>query len=202
MAVIDPDAPPNQRTQEVGSIVGYEPDRSIRVEPLVDLEWSRAVEPTGPIGAARRPSQTRRAWIHRAPESQVVALYESARKVVTDLVAPWWLRALSSGRLSSRLGGFAVEDQVSDLLDQRTGWMYMPWTGPGEDGYWEYVPSETTPGGPYVPTTLVYTDRHSGWLDVYPAHPGHHSQPTPIAVPGPAGLRVRLGDLEATRPSP
>jgi hypothetical protein len=202
MAVIDPDAPPNQRTQEVGSIVGYEPDRPIRVEPLVDLEWSRAVEPTGPIGSARRPSQTRRAWIHRAPESQVVALYESARLVVTELVAPWWLRALSSGRLSSRLGGFAVEDQVSDLLEQRTGWMYMPWTGPGEDGYWEYVPSETTPGGPFVPTTLVYTDRHPGWLDVYPAHPGNQPQPTPIAIPGPAGLRVRLADLEGNRPNP
>jgi hypothetical protein len=176
--------------------VENEPDRPIRVEPLLDLEWSRAVEPTGPIGAARRPSHVRRAWIHRAPESQVVNLYKSARKVVTEMSAPWWLRALASGRLQSRLGGFAVEDQVSDLLIARTGWFYMPWTGPGEDGYWEYLPSDrATNGRPLVPTTLLYTDRHTGWLDVIPAHAT--DVPAAVTVAGPADLRVRLPELEA-----
>src|ERR1700742_1450621 len=100
MAVLDPDAPPNARSADVAApsrdIDRYDinADRSIRVEPLIDLEWSRAVEPTGPIGAARRPSQVRRAWIHRAPESQVVNLYNSARRVVVEMSAPWWLRAL------------------------------------------------------------------------------------------------------------
>jgi hypothetical protein len=208
MAVLDPDAPPNSRSDELGpsrsdelgpsrEVRDFEPDRSIRVEPLLDLEWARAVEPTGPIGAARRPSQVRRAWIHRAPETQVVSLYNATRAVVTDMAAPWWLRALAAGRLQSRLGGFAVEDQVSDLLAARDGWFYMPWTAAGEDGYWEYLPSDrTTTGRPLIPTTLVYTDRHSGWLDVFPAHAD--GQPPPIPVAGPADLRTRLAELEAT----
>lgn len=197
MAVLDPDAPANAEAGEVSAIIDFDTDRAIRVEPLIDLEWSRAVEPTGPIGAARRPSQVRRAWIHRAPESQVVNLYNAARKVVAEMSAPWWLRALAAGRLQSRLGGFAVEDQVSDLLIARKGWFYMPWTGPGEDGYWEFVPSdEATNGRLLVPTTLVFTDRHSGWLDVLPAHA--ERAPAPIAVRGPAELRVRLDELEAT----
>jgi hypothetical protein len=197
MAVLDPDAPPSTRSGEVAPTRDFDTDRAIRVEPLIDLEWSRAVEPTGPIGAARRPSQTRRAWIHRAPESQVVNLYDTARRVVAEMSAPWWLRALAAGELSTRMGGFAVEDQVSDLLLPRPGWFYMPWTGPGEDGYWEYVPSESTNGQPLVPTTLVYTDRHNGWLDVFPAH--EEGTPNPIPVKGPAELRLRLIELEAAR---
>ena len=55
MAVLDPDAPPNRRSGEIAITHDLDPDRSIRVEPLIDLEWARAVEPTGPIGAARRP---------------------------------------------------------------------------------------------------------------------------------------------------
>jgi hypothetical protein len=197
MAVLDPDAPPDQRAEERSPAREVEPDRPIRVEPLLDLEWSRAVEPTGPIGAARRPSQTRRAWIHRAPESQVVSLYDATRAAVREMPAPWWLRALADGRLQSRHGGFAVEDQVSDVLIARTGWFYMPWTGPGEDGYWEYLPSDrTTTGRLLVPTTLLYTDRHTGWLDVIPAHAD--GQPAPIPVAGPAELRTRLDELETT----
>jgi len=196
MAVLDPDAPPNPRAEELGQ-PDDRPDRQIRVEPLLGLEWSRAVEPTGPIGAARRPSHVRRAWIHRAPEAQVINLYNSARGTVTEMSAPWWLRALAAGRLSSRLGGFAVEDQVSDLLDARPGWYYMPWTGPGEDGYWEYIPSDETSGRVRVPTTLVLTDRHTGWLDVFPAYTDR--MPDPIAVAGPAGLRGQLVELEAAR---
>jgi hypothetical protein len=208
MAVLDPDAPPGRsgldptadakRYFEDGlDAVLPRVDRSIRVEPLIDLEWSRAVEPTGPIGAARRPSQVRRAWIHRAPESQVVNLYRAARGVVGNMSAPWWLRALASGDLSTRLGGFAVEDQVSELLASRPGWFYVPWTGPGEDGYWEYVPSDHSESGrPLLPTTLVFTDRHPGWLDVVPAHA--EGSVEPIAVHGPADLRVRLPEIEST----
>jgi hypothetical protein len=219
MAVLDHDAPPDRRSRERSSdqtssdpttgVAADQPtgvardltseiDQPIRVEPLLDLEWSRAVEPTGPIGAARRPSQVRRAWIHRAPESQVVHLYDATRAAAHDLPAPWWLRALAAGRLTSRLGGFAVEDQVSDILISRSGWFYMPWTAAGEDGYWEYLPSDrTTTGRPLIPTTLVYTDRHTGWLDVFPAHAD--GQPAPIEVAGPADLRTRLTELEATR---
>jgi hypothetical protein len=209
MAVLGPDAPPGRNNGTASSdqtryvdpdgrgAVPPTVDRSIRVEPLIDLEWSRAVEPTGPIGAARRPSQVRRAWIHRAPESQVVSLYRAARGVVGNMAAPWWLRALAAGGLSTRMGGFAVEDQVSELLAPRPGWFYVPWTGPGEDGYWEYVPSdESASGRPLVPTTLVFTDRHSGWLDVVPAHA--EGSVDPIPVRGPADLRRRLPEIEAT----
>jgi hypothetical protein len=213
MAVLDHDAPPERRSQERSSDLATdlatdqttgvardltsEAEQPIRVEPLLDLEWSRAVEPTGPIGAARRPSGVRRAWIHRAPESQVVNLYNATRAVARDLPAPWWLRALAAGRLSSRLGGFAVEDQVSDILIARSGWFYMPWTAAGEDGYWEYLPSDRTSAGrPLIPTTLLFTDRHAGWLDVIPAHAD--GQPAPIPVAGPAELRTRLTELEET----
>ncbi|HEX4226425.1 MAG TPA: hypothetical protein VHZ97_28945 [Pseudonocardiaceae bacterium] len=170
--------------------------RPIRVEPLLDLEWSRAVEPTGPIGAARRPSQTRRAWIHRAPEADVVSLYQRVLATGVQVNAPWWLRALAGGTLQSRMGGFAIEDQVSEVLDRRAGWAYMPWAGPGEDGYWEYVPSELDAAEvPLVPTTVMFTDRHQGWLDVVLAHAGHPSA-APLPLAGPADLRSRLELLE------
>lgn len=208
MAVLDPDAPPGKNGaassaayfehEEVDSVVPAV-DRSIRVEPLINLEWSRAVEPTGPIGAARRPSQVRRAWIHRAPEGQVVSLYRAATDAFANISAPWWLRALAAGRLSTRLGGFAIEDQVSELLGSRDGWFYVPWTGPGEDGYWEYVPSDHSASGrPLVPTTLVFTDRHTGWLDVVPAHADGTVEPIPVR--GPSDLRARLPEIEAGRP--
>jgi hypothetical protein len=197
MAVADPDAllqRPATRTSlpDVNGVV-----RPIRVEPLLDLEWSRAVEPTGPIGAARRPSQTRRAWIHRAPEAEVVNLYERVLATGAQVNAPWWLRALAKEKLQSRMGGFAIEDQVSELLDRRAGWAYMPWAGPGEDGYWEYVPSELDAAElPLVPTTVMFTDRHQGWLDVVLAHAGNPTaDPMPIA--GPADLRSKLELLES-----
>jgi hypothetical protein len=41
------------------------------------------------------------------------------------------------------------------------------------------------------------TDRHTGWIDVLPAHTGR--TPNPIAVAGLAGLRSRLGEFEAVR---
>ncbi len=197
MAVADPDAllqRPATRTSlpDVAAVV-----RPIRVEPLLDLEWSRAVEPTGPIGAARRPSQARRAWIHRAPEADVLALYERVLATGAQVVAPWWLRALAAGHLQSRMGGFAIEDQVSEILDRRAGWDYMPWTGPGEDGYWEYVPSELDAADlPLVPTTVMFTDRHRGWLDVVLAHAGHPGA-DPKSIAGPADLRGKLELLEA-----
>lgn len=194
MTVLDPGAAVKPVRQTPNRVGAFPPARPVRVEPLLDLEWSRAVEPTGPISAAMRPAQTRRAWIHRAPESQVINLYSAVREVADEVPAPWWLRALAAGRLQSRLGGFAIEDQVTQVLDDRPGWMYMPWTGPGEDGYWEYVPSETETGRSRIPTMLMFTDRHSGWLDVIPAY--SERAPEPIAIAGPADLRAQLPELE------
>lgn len=170
------------------------PSRRLRVEPMLQLDWFRAIEPTGPVGAARRPAQTRRAWIHRAPEGEVVKLFLTTRAALDDVPAPWWLRALAEGEIRSRIGGFAIEDQVGDILDSRSGWAYVPWTGPGEDGYWEYLPSETSTGTRLVPTTVVLTDRHSGWLDAVAAH--EDTPPAPRPINGLAELRTRIGELE------
>jgi hypothetical protein len=127
----------------------------------------------------------------------VVSLFEAVRATGAQVSAPWWLRALAAGRLQSRMGGFAIEDQVSELLDRRAGWAYMPWAGAGEDGYWEYVPSELDAADlPLVPTTVLFTDRHQGWLDVVLAHASRLPEPMPLA--GPADLRVKLEMLEGS----
>jgi hypothetical protein len=195
MTVLDPDVPIDERPtrSRVSDQNNGPTGRSIRVEPLLDLEWHRAVEPVGPIGAALRPAQTRRSWIHRAPESQVLNLYNAVRSVIDEFAAPWWLHALAAGQLQSRLGAFAVEDQITQVLDSRPDWAYMPWTGPGEDGYWEYVPDDLDTS--VVPTTIMFTARHPGWLDLIPAH----TSDTPferVPIGGAADLRARIEQLE------
>ena len=180
---------------------GYKPrpetadGSAVRVEALPALEWSMAVEPAaGP--AADVPEQARRAWIHHAPVEQVLMLYRQARAAAEQVPAPWWLRALERGALPSRDAGFAVEDRVSALLSRRAGWVYVPWADVGEDGYWEFVPSEAdaVDGEPAVPTTIVHTDRHAGWVDVLPMHRG--PDPVPVAVAGADDLRVRFYEIE------
>jgi hypothetical protein len=171
-------------------------DDVLHVEPLAGLEWSHAVELAGGTRPVTAPADIRRAWIHRAPESRVLTLYRAVLDTEPDAPAPWWLRALHHGRLHSRDAGFAVEDEVADLLGGRPGWVYMPWAGSGEDGYWEYAPSETTPHGPAVPTTVLLTHRHPGWIDVLPAH--RDGAVPPVAVAGVDDLRARLDELEST----
>ncbi|MBB5960573.1 hypothetical protein FHS29_007201 [Saccharothrix tamanrassetensis] len=164
---------------------------ALRVEPMMALEWSHAIEPAGAAGIATAPAQTRRAWIHRADEQQVLTLY---RAVGGNAPAPWWLRALDRGRLPSRAAGFAVEDEVSDLLASRPGWVFVPWATEGEVGYWEYVPSESGVYGPAEPTTVQFTDRHPGWVDLIPAHRGPGLR-RPVEFT-PAELREQIDDLE------
>jgi hypothetical protein len=168
--------------------------KNVRVEPMATLEWSQAVEPAGVPGDAAGPEDIRRAWIHRAPERQVVGLYRVLSQFEPELPAPWWLRALAAGGLSTRKAAFRMEDEAAELLAARPGWIYVPW----EDGYWEYVPSEVYAAGeaPTVPTTVLFTARHRGWLDVLPAHRG--AAPKRIAVRGLDDLRSRLDDIEAT----
>ena len=168
--------------------------KQVRVEPMATLEWSQAVELAGMPQNAAGPADIRRAWIHRAPERQVLGLYRVLTKFEPDLPAPWWLRALSAGGLPSRKAAFRLEDEVGELLAARPGWVYVPW----DEGYWEYVPSEAFAAGeaPTVPTTVLFTARHRGWLDVLPAHRG--TAPKRLAVRGPEDLRTRLDDIEAT----
>jgi hypothetical protein len=171
--------------------------RRPRLEPLVGLEWSQAIELPRAVASATKPAEMRRAWIHRAPEEQVLALFRATAATGLPVPAPWWLRAVATGVLPSRPDGFRVEDRVAQLLAHRPGWEYVPWAADGESGYWEFVPSENGPEGHAVPTTILHTDRHPGWIDVLPAHRG--STPQPVAVAGPGALRARLGEFEAVR---
>lgn len=167
---------------------------TFHVEPTIALEWAQAVEqPSG--GAARTPADGRRGWVHRAPEREVLARYQDAVQVDPGLPAPWWLRALAAGSLPARKEAFAIEDRVAKLLDARAGWVFVPWGADGDTGYWEYMPSERTLTEPGVPTTLALTDRHPGWIDVYPVHAGETRRP-PIAVSGLSGLHADLDRIE------
>lgn len=143
---------------------------------------------------AESPTDIRRAWVHRAPEKQVIALFRAVRDANPELEAPWWLRAVADGALPSRAAAFALEDEVAALLADHPGWIFVAWTAGCIDGYWEYLPSETGPEGPRMPTTLQFTARHAGWLDVIPAHTGPAPAPTPVA--GIDGLRTDLPQIE------
>lgn len=167
------------------------------VEPMDLLRWSQAVELPRDAGAATKPSEMRRAWIHRAPETEVVALFLAVSSAGEPVPAPWWLRALAEGRLDSRETGFRIEDRVAQLLGPRPGWEFVPWALDGESGYWEFMPSEQGRSGHRIPTTVINTSRHDGWIDVLPANSGDN--PVPIPVAGLAGLRSRLGEFEAVR---
>ena len=171
---------------------------ALRVEPMIGLEWSQAIEQWGGEDATV-PAQARRSWLHRAPEQQVVALYRTIRAADPAAPAPWWLRAIAAGTLETRADGFAVEDRVAKLLAARPGWVYVPWNTDGDSGFWEFVPSERQLTVPGVPTTLMLTDRHSGWLDVYPVHAG--PAPEPSAVRGFADLRENLAHFESLPPA-
>lgn len=167
------------------------------LEPLDLLRWSQAIELPRDVGLATKPSEMRRAWIHRAPEHEVVSLFRAVSAEEEHVPAPWWLRALAEGRLDSRETGFRIEDRIARLLAQRPGWVFVPWPVDGESGYWEFMPSEQGRSGHRIPTTIVNTSRHDGWIDVLPAHSGDN--PPPIPVQGVAELRARLGEFEAIR---
>jgi hypothetical protein len=168
-----------------------------RLEPMLDLEWSRAIELPQAAMTAASPSELRRAWVHRAPQDSVLALFRASAGMAGQIPAPWWLRAMADGKLDSREQGFRVEDRIAQLLGPRPGWEFVPWAADGESGYWEFMPSERGKSGHAIPTTVMNTDRHPGWIDVLPAHTGR--TPDPIPVAGLAGLRSRLGVFEAVR---
>lgn len=167
------------------------------VEAMPGLGWSQAVELPRAVALAARPADARRAWVHHASEDQVLRLYRAACVGRRPPASPWWLRALADGTLPSRDTGFRVEDEVGAFLAGRAGWVYLPWANDGESGYWEYTPSERPAAGSPNPTTVLHTDRHTGWIDVLPAH--DDTPPEPIAVSGPADLRGRIEEFEAVR---
>lgn len=185
--------------QELGSTIprARDEDAATLLEPMLDLEWSRAIELPRTTASAMGPAELRRAWVHRAPEDRVLALFRASAGMAGPVPAPWWLRAFADGKLDSRDQGFRVEDRIALLLGRRPGWEFVPWAADGESGYWEFMPSERGKSGHAIPTTVVNTDRHEGWIDVFPAHSGPTPEPIPVA--GLAGLRSRLGVFEAVR---
>jgi hypothetical protein len=172
--------------------------KELRVEPTIGLEWSQAIEQWGGERATS-PADARAAWVHRAPEQHVLAFYLAAREQDPGLPAPWWLRALAAGTIRSRAEGFSVEDRVAKLLGSRPGWVFVPWAAEGDSGFWEYMPSERALTVPGVPTTLMLTDRHTGWIDIVAVHAGD-TAPQPITVAGLADLRSNLARFESLRP--
>ncbi|MGH3438779.1 MAG: hypothetical protein ACRDRN_20210 [Sciscionella sp.] len=191
MAVLDPSS--TTRVPAHSGIRVPRP-RALRLEPLVELEWARAVQRDDEPRTAKCPSDIRKAWVHRAEQEHVIALFQAVASVNPSTDAPWWLRALAQGTLASRDAGFAVEDEVAAMLAARAGWVYVAWTGAGEDGYWEYLPSEGTSGAPTIPTTVLLTHRHPGWVDVVPAHTGN--APPAFTLRGPSGLLGALPEIE------
>lgn len=183
------------QTADPGDIPPQAPAPNIAAMP--GLGWSQAVELPPMAALATTPRDVRRSWIHTADVSQVLAVYRAACVGKRPPASPWWLRALAAGRLPSRAAAFDIEDGVAALLEQRAGWVYVPWAPDGESGYWEYSPSERPAAAKPNPTTVLHTDRHSGWIDVVPAH--GDTAATPEGVNGVAELRSRIEEFEAIR---
>jgi len=173
-------------------------DPALRVEPMIGIKWAQALEQYRACDATD-PAAMRRAWVHRANEAEVLALYRSARTASPTLPVPWWLRALADGLIPTRAEAFTVEDRVTKLLQTRPGWVFVPWGADGDTGYWEYMPSERTLTGPGMPTTLQHTGRHPGLIDVIRVH-GGDVRPAPLAIAGVADLRASLARIESLRP--
>lgn len=168
-----------------------EPVDDVRLEPLPHLEWSIATE-APPEPPATSPTTLRRTWIHHAAEAQVLQLYRQLGGPAGRLPAPWWLPALDRGELSSRAAAFEVEDEVHAVLAERPGWVFVPW-GSGGTAYWEYGPSDREPAK--VPTTVLLTNAHPGWIEAVPAYADTPGVPVPMA--GPSGLLQALPQIEA-----
>lgn len=166
---------------------------AVHVEAMLSLEWSDALEVPNSPDLAEAPAQVRRSWVNQADEKQVLAAYRAVN-AVDNAPAPWRLRALDRGKLSSRAEGHALEDAVTELLSARPGWVFVPWVDHGEIGYWEFVPSESGVYGPATPTTVQFTSTHRGWIHLVPAHHGP-GRPHPIDFTL-DDLRTQIEDIE------
>lgn len=164
----------------------------VLLEPVPHLEWSLATEAHPPPPEPATPASLRRSWIHRATEGQVLGLYRKLHGSDRRLPAPWWLRALDRGEIESRAAAFEIEDEVHHVLSNRPGWVFVPWAGISEAGFWEYAPSDRAPM--MMPTTVVLTDEHRGWLSVVPAH--RDTPPLPVPISGMPGLVAALPQIE------
>ena len=117
------------------------------------------------VGAprARRPaswpcSAPRPGWRDRSPRRGGCGRWPTAPSIRGNRV--------SASRTASR-----------NCSAARPGWEFVPWAADGESGYWEFMPSERGKSGHAIPTTVMNTDRHPGWIDVLPAHTGRDAGP-------------------------
>ncbi len=163
-----------------GGVRAKRTGNDVQLEPVPRLEWSLATEAHPPATEAATPASLRRSWIHTASERQVLELFRKLNGAKRRLPAPWWLRALDRGDLASRAEAFQIEDQVHAVLSARSGWVFVPWVGTSEAGYWEYAPSDR--GSVKMPTTVVLTDEHEGWLNVVPAYGDEEPLPVPTST--------------------
>ncbi|TWF94682.1 hypothetical protein [Saccharopolyspora dendranthemae] len=164
----------------------------VQLEPVPRLEWSLATEAHPPATEAASPASLRGSWIHTASERQVLELFRKLNGAKRRLPAPWWLRALDRGDIASRAAAFEVEDEVHAVLSARPGWVFVPWVGISEAGYWEYAPSDH--GTVKMPTAVVLTDEHEGYLNVVPAYREAEPLPVPTST---ATLLSLLPQVEA-----
>ncbi|APU17902.1 MULTISPECIES: hypothetical protein [Actinoalloteichus] len=164
------------------------------LQPLPELEWSLALEGSGP-SVADSPSDARSSWVHFGAEQDVLDLYRQALVAGADPAAPWWLRAVHHGVLASRAAGYAVEDALHAVLVERPGWVFVPWAGNGRSCYWEYTPSDD--GRALHPTTIILSENHPGLVLVLPAQ---SSTPVPpVRLAGVDELRDRLTEIGSWR---
>ncbi|SFS86078.1 hypothetical protein [Saccharopolyspora flava] len=175
-----------------GGVRAKHDGNDVQLEPVPRLEWSLATEAHPPATEAATPASLRRSWIHTASERQVLELFRKLNGAQHRLPAPWWLRALDRGDLASRAEAFGIEDEVHAILSSRPGWVFVPWVDVSEAGYWEYAPSDR--GDVRMPTTIVLTDEHDGWLNAVPAHGDTESLPVPTST---AKLLSLLPQVEA-----
>ncbi|MDI2031266.1 hypothetical protein QFW96_21740 [Saccharopolyspora sp. TS4A08] len=163
-----------------GGVRAKHDGNDVQLEPVPRLEWSLATEAHPPATEAATPASLRRSWIHTASERQVLELFRKLNGAARRLPAPWWLRALDRGDIASRAEAFKIEDEVHAILSSRPGWVFVPWVGTSEAGYWEYAPSDR--GDVRMPTTIVLTDDHDGWLNAVPAYGETESLPVPTST--------------------
>jgi hypothetical protein len=123
----------------------------------------------------------------------VLTLFRKLNGDHRELPAPWWLRPLERGELPSRAAAFELEDEIHTVLSERDGWVFVPWAGTAETGFWEYGPSDRAPMT--MPTTVSMTGEHQGWIHIVAAHA--EKAPLPVPARRASGLITALPTVES-----
>src|SRR5690606_39683555 len=79
-------------------------DPRLHVEPTAALQWLQAVEVPSSAASATTPAGIRRAFLHRAPQTEVLALYRQACRAAGDAAS-----SVPADRKSTRLNSSHVK---------------------------------------------------------------------------------------------